>query len=179
MIRCYITDRRHCSGDLLDRIEACAHEGVELIQLREKDLSAREMIALARAALGRVEGSLTKLLINTRADIAIASGAHGVHLPSGSASVAEWRRLLPHQLIGVSCHSAADVRTAADADYVLYGPVFETPRKGAPVGLDELGAVARLTAVPVLALGGITWENAQECIRAGAAGVAGIRLFQR
>ena len=172
MIRCYIADRR------LDLIERNSRNGVEYIQLREKEMCSRDMIALARAALLRMEGTPSKLLINTRADVAIACGAHGVHLPSRSPAVREWRRILPHHVIGVSCHTPEDLAAADGADFVFFSPVFDSPGKGAPIGIAGLAEAVRLSPVPVLALGGITWENAEECLRAGVAGIAGIRLFQ-
>ncbi len=178
MIRCYITDRRTCPGELLDNIARVARTGVDYIQLREKDLSARELIAVTRAAVQQIEGTATKLIVNSRADVAVAAGAHGVHLPSDSIEALEWKRAFPGLVVGVSCHTPDDLASAAAADYLFYSPVFDSPGKGPPIGLEALAAATRLTAIPVLALGGITWQNAEECVRAGAAGIAAIRLFQ-
>jgi len=179
LIRCYITDRLSCPRDLLDCIERNARAGVDYIQLREKDLDGRELIALAKAALVRLGGTTAKLLINERADVALASGAHGVHLRSRAILPAEWRRVMPGGfLIGVSCHTLDDLQQAEGADFAFYSPVFDSPGKGPALGLDALGEAARSTSIPVLALGGITWDNAVQCVRAGAAGIAAIRLFQ-
>jgi thiamine-phosphate pyrophosphorylase len=179
MIRCYITDRRS-AGDLLGTIARNLAQGVNWVQIREKDLPARELIDLVRQAVAR--GG--KILVNTRADVAIAAGAAGVHLPSASIAPRTWRAITPPGfLIGVSCHSLEDVELAEaeGADYVLFGPVFSPLSKTsdlAPRGLTELGRVSRAVKIPVLALGGITNDNAPLCVEAGAAGVAGISLFQ-
>ncbi len=152
--------------------------GVEYIQIREKDLLAREVYRFAIAVLqARTQflqtGVQTKILINTRADIAKAAGADGVHLPSTAP-----RETLPGLIIGRSCHTIEEIRSFP-ADLITFGPVFLTPNKGPALGIAAL-AEACLAAKnkTVFALGGITWENAPSCISAGAAGVAGIRLFQ-
>jgi thiamine-phosphate pyrophosphorylase len=182
LIRAYITDRIALGGiaPLLDNIARNAGEGVDYIQLREKDLSGRELFDVTREALLRIGSTRTKLLVNDRADVAIAAGAHGVHLRSNSLPAREWRRILPPDfLIGVSCHTIEDITAAESADFVLYGPVFETPGKGPPIGLAGLADAAKHSAVPVLALGGITNQNLHLCLEAGAAGIAAIRLFQQ
>jgi thiamine-phosphate pyrophosphorylase len=126
----------------------------------------------------------TKILVNTRVDIALAAGAAGVHLPSGSPPPRYWRAITPPDfLIGVSCHTLEEVRAAEQdgADYTLFGPVFAPRSKSAdlpPRGLDRLAEAARAVGIPVLALGGITRQNESECTSAGAAGVAAIALFQ-
>jgi thiamine-phosphate pyrophosphorylase len=169
MLRCCITDRTLNFA-----------RGVDWVQVRDKDLPARELIAVVRVAMQRVG----KVLVNSRADVALAAGAAGVHLPSGSIAASEWRRIVPAGfLIGVSCHSLEDVVQAEreGADYVVFGPVFDPLSKSSDLparGVEELGRVARAVRIPVLALGGITWENAVECVAAGAAGVAGITLFR-
>ncbi len=204
MLLCYITDRKQFSGGeatrrrlLLRKIADAARCGVDLIQLREKDLSARELEALAREAVGIVQKNVeaqnrepgTRLLINSRTDIAIAVGADGVHLRSDDLSLSQVRAIWAESgagsrarvTVSVSCHSAEDVRRAAadGADFALFGPVFE--KQGAaqigPAGLDNLRHACK-EKIPVLALGGVTVENAQSCLDAGAAGIAGIRLFQ-
>ena len=205
-VLCYVTDRRSLPAAiglpeatgvdaLLQRIEVAAAAGVDWIQLREKDLSGRELIALARSALLRVraQNSATRLIVNDRIDIALAAGAKGVHLRESGLPVGDARRLrddfharrpyLPDFLIGVSCHSAEAAKAAAGsgADYICFGPVFETPSKepyGAPQGLHRLTQVCRTVQIPVVAIGGITLANARECLAAGAAGIAAIRLFQ-
>lgn len=145
--------------------------GVEYIQVREKDLSAHELWEFTRAVVEARGSAMSKILVNERADVAWAAGADGVHLPSQAPRVR-----LPGLLVARSCHTEEDVRRAA-ADFVTFSPIFESPGKGAPVGLSELRRVCQI-GVPVFALGGITWDNAPECIAAGAAGVAGIRLFR-
>jgi len=180
----YITDRRGLRGeDPLPLVEQAVAAGVDLIQLRERDLSARGLLALAEAAQGRCRGSRTLLLVNDRLDIALAAGADGLHLPSHGLPVAEVRRRFPDLLLGASCHNLDELRRAEEggADFAVFGPVFETPSKrvyGPPVGLERLAEAARAARVPVLALGGITLENAGKCLRAGAAGMAAISLFQ-
>ena len=179
MRRYYITDRHGCR-DVLDCIARAAADGVELIQIREKDLHGRDLLALTRAAVAAVSSRPTRILVNGRADIALAAKAHGVHLPSESIPAFEWRGILPPEfLIGISCHSTVEIRDAEGADFIVYGPVFASPGKGSCVGLDALRIAAGSTQIPVFALGGITQENAQSCIDAGAVGIAAIRLFQK
>jgi thiamine-phosphate pyrophosphorylase len=185
----YITDRRQFAGDessrrraVLAKIAEAAGCGVDFIQLREKDMSARELEGLAREAVSAVRenSSRTRLLINSRTDVAIACGADGVHLRSEDILPSEvravWGGGLP--VISVSCHVAADVgRAAAEgADVALFAPVFEKQGSSA-AGLSAL-RVGCEPSIKVLALGGVTLENAQACVEVGAAGVAGIRLFQ-
>jgi thiamine-phosphate pyrophosphorylase len=169
MLRCWIADRT---------IEGLTiPDDVDWVQIRDKALSARELIRLVR----RVE---KPVLVNTRVDVALAAGAAGVHLPAGSIAASEWRTITPPGfLIGVSCHSLQDVLLAEQegADYVLFGPVFAPLSKTsdlAPRGLGELRRVCGAVKIPVLALGGITEENTQDCVEAGAAGVAGISMFR-
>ncbi len=181
MKRYFITDRKALGGlrPLLDVIKAQMQIGVEFIQIREKDLTARDVYQFAIAVLkARAElpgvGVHTKVLINTRADIAKAAGADGIHLPSNAP-----REILPGLIIGRSCHTIEEVRSLP-ADLVTFGPVFATPNKGPAVGLTALTqACLAAQNKAVFALGGITWENAPSCISAGATGIAGIRLFQQ
>ncbi len=170
-------------------IRGAVGAGVDWIQIREKNLSARELLRLTRAAMAAA-GSGPRILVNDRLDAALAAGAAGVHLGSESVPVSDvvrWCRngRAPHGfLIGRSCHHLGEAVDAerAGADYVFFGPVFATPSKleyGPPQGLARLEEVCRAVHVPVLAIGGITEENAAECLRAGAAGIAAIRLFQQ
>lgn len=182
MIRYYITDRKQAGGmePLLAAIARNIAAGVEWIQIREKDLSGRQLADLVRSAVSLRGASATKILVNTRADIAIACGADGVHLPSDTPLLAYG---IPGLLIGVSCHTISDLRQAEaeGASFAVYGPVFPPLSKafpGAAIGLNGLQEGCLAVRIPVLALGGITRENESLCVAAGAAGVAGITLFQ-
>ena len=202
----YITDRSQLSTNhdealrlLLERISAAANAGVDAIQLREKDLSARELVELGNRAAEIVHHSLprsargmrTRLLINSRIDVAIACGADGVHLRSDDVSASDARVIFAHvgvsaPAIGVSCHTVQEVSLAEaqGADFAVYGPVFgKRGDKGAATGLTSLRAASRERRaaqhpMPVLALGGVTVANAVDCLKGGAGGIAGIRLFQ-
>jgi thiamine-phosphate pyrophosphorylase len=169
---------------LLKLIEAAVAARISLVQIREKDLTAAVVYQLARRAAAITRGSGTGLLINDRADIAAAAGALGVHLSTLSLEAGVIRQSFGADfLIGVSTHSLAEVRqaVAGGADFVVFGPVFDTASKriyGAPAGLDKLKEISgELLPFPVLALGGVTIENAGDCLRAGATGIAGISIF--
>ena len=188
----YITDRhallaRTNEGgpptDLLTVIEQAIAAAVDLIQIRERDLPTRQLLFLVEAAVTRAHGTPSRLLVNDRLDVALAAGAAGVHLPAHGFPVAELRGRYPDLLLGVSCHNHDELRKAehGGADFAVFGPVFETPSKkayGPPLGLEKLAEATRAVAIPVLALGGITLANAADCLRAGAAGLAAISLFQ-
>jgi len=186
VIQCYITDRRTlASGSLIDAITRSLAAGITWIQIREKDLSGRELFELVETVNKLPNPHSSKIIVNTRADVAIAAGAAGVHLPAGSPPARCWRRpdFLVDFLIGVSCHSLEDVRQAEaeGADYVVFGPVFSPLSKIAraePRGLEGLARAAAAVKIPVLALGGVTSENSDACLSAGAAGIAGITIFQ-
>jgi thiamine-phosphate pyrophosphorylase len=184
---CYITHRLALGQrPLLAVMQAAVKAGVDLIQIREKDLGTRALLAWAEAAIACARGCATRVVINDRLDVALAAGAHGVHLGSRSMPATSVRAAVsPHFCIGVSCHSAEEVWNAenAGADYALLGPVFETESKlryGPPLGVHVLRrAVQGTRRLPLLALGGITVERVRECMAAGAAGVAGISIFQQ
>ncbi len=184
MTRYYITDRRQLDPfvSLLDCIARQIALGVELIQLRERDLDARELCSLARAVLAIPNPRGTRLLINDRADVALATGAAGVHLRGQAIAPSRIRAIAPPEfLIGVSCHSVDEVRRSADegASFAVLAPIFPTAGKGPALGLAPLREAASAVRIPVLALGGVTAPRIAECLAAGAAGVAGISLFQR
>jgi len=207
MISYYITDRKQFPGTaaeqrarLLAKIAEATRAGVDFIQLREKDLPARDLESLAKEAVRVVRenagGKRTRLLINSRVDVAIAAEADGVHLRADDIAASEARVVFSkagvHKpVIGVSCHSVSEVRLAEShgADFAVFGPVFE--KSGVPgQGLASLraacgkvparGVEAAVPAgqMPVLALGGVNRDNAAACLEACAAGVAAIRLFQ-
>lgn len=197
MILYYITDRQQLGADeptrrsqLLETIAAAAAAGVDYVQLRERDLSTRELEMLARTAVERVVAAKTstRLLINSRSDIAIAVGAAGVHLRSDDVSAGDARALfmsagIARPIIGISCHSEADVLSAEShgADFAVLGSVFGKGNDlSRALGLESFRrlTVRKGKSMPVLALGGVTEHNASDCLRAGADGIAGIRLFQ-
>jgi len=171
--------KRYCITDSIDVAARAARDGVEMIQIRAKQLSARALAELVRGAVASARQS--RILINTRTDVALACGAHGVHLPAGSITPDIIRRIAPARfLIGVSCHKIDELRAAEreGADFAVYGPVFPSPTKAtAPIGIAAFREAAASVRLPVYALGGVTAENARECIAAGAAGIAGISLF--
>jgi thiamine-phosphate pyrophosphorylase len=197
----YVTDRTQFSGDeatrrrlLLAKIAEAARAGVDYIQLREKDLSARELEHLAVEAVSIITElsaeNRTRLLINSRTDIALVAGAHGVHLRSDDISASDarsvWAQVLASRpqlavhspIIAVSCHASTDVVRAGNegADFAVFGPVFEKEGRLA-TEIDALREACK-GKLPVLALGGLTLQNAGSCLKAGAAGIAAIRLFQ-
>ena len=201
-VLCYVTDRRAFEGalapaseiavppilSLRTAIQNAASSGVHWIQIREKDLAAHALAELVRLAVGDVQGTDARILVNDRLDVALATNAAGIHLGENSLpleAVAEWRRRSSRTdfQIGVSCHSVEGARAAelGGADYVFFGPVFATPSKaafGPPQGIEKLSEVCASVGIPVLAIGGVNFENARACLEVGAAGFAAIRLFQ-
>ena len=173
-------------SEILRLIRAAVDADVPLLQIREKSLHARVLYELVARAAEIARGSKTRLLVNDRSDIARAAGADGVHLTGQSLPVEVVRSICGVDfLIGVSTHSLDEARAAraGGADFVVFGPVFETESKrayGEPQGLDKLAEVTReLGEFPVVAIGGITLDNAAECFQAGARGIAAIRLLLR
>lgn len=169
---------------LLALVGRAAAARVSLVQLREKNLSARTLSELAARAAEVTRATGTRLLVNDRADIARAAGCDGVQLTARSLQASVVRRAFgPDFVVGVSTHGLSEARAARDggADFALFGPVFDTPSKrayGPPLGLELLREAARaLAPFPLVAVGGVNEENARDVIRAGARGVAAIRLF--
>jgi thiamine-phosphate pyrophosphorylase len=183
MIRYYITDRTQLrAGTLLENIARRMAEGIELIQLRERDLPASELYVLLQAVRQLPNPHGTKILVNDRIDVALTTGAAGVHLRGKSVAPSRIRATAPDDfLIGVSCHTVEEVRRAADegASFAVLAPIYATPGQGSPLGLEQLRQASRVARIPVLALGGVTAQRTQECLDAGAAGIAGISLFQK
>ena len=198
---CYVSDRQllylrdlpESTDFLLKKIEAAIHAGIDWIQIREKDLCARDSAALAKNAVRTVGPRTTKILVNDRFDVALTENADGVHLGGESLPVDEVRRFLNNSehgssrekpfIVGRSCHSLAEGELAEGhgADYIFFGPIFSTASKiafGEPQGLRRLEEMCSAVKIPVLAIGGVTLENARECLSAGATGIAAIRLFQ-
>jgi thiamine-phosphate pyrophosphorylase len=172
----------------LEKIDQAVNAGMDWIQIREKDLSGRDLAEFAEHAIVRA-GSSSAVLVNDRVDVACAVGASGVHLGEHSLPADEAKRFVSQRcaqaefIVGVSAHSLEGALQAerAGADYVIFGPVYATPSKagfGKPQGAQRLQEVCQRLAIPVLAIGGITLENTKDCLAAGAAGIAAIRLFQ-
>jgi thiamine-phosphate pyrophosphorylase len=174
-----VTDRTQAGGrSLPSLIRQAVSAGLSAVQLRERDLSTREFLPLAQEIQSITASHAVSLIINDRVDLMLALNLDGVHLRSDSLLPFPVRHLIgPRRLIGVSTHSVDDVRHAnqGGADYVVFGPVFETPSKrsfGAPLGLDLLADACHQSSIPVLAIGGITCERVRDVRRAGAHGVA-------
>jgi thiamine-phosphate pyrophosphorylase len=189
--RCLVTDRRRLCPDaesfaaaracLVEQARRAAAAGVDLIQVRERDLDSAALAALVAEVVAVTRGSPTRVVVNDRIDVALAAGAAGVHLRGDSVPVAVARKLLPApRLVGRSVHRAAEASAAAGADYLIAGTVFSSPSKPGAVeliGIDGLRAIVRATTVPVLAIGGITPDRIAAVLDAGAAGIAAIGLF--
>ena len=174
-----VTDRHQTLGrPLLDLLGSCLAAGVRAVQLREKDLPARELYRLALEIRELTRRYGARLLVNDRIDVALAAEADGAHLPAHSLPVAEARRLLgPDRLLGVSTHSVVEAveAQAEGADFVVLGPIYDTPSKrpfGSPLGPGVLRAARAEIAIPIFAIGGVAAANAPEVLAAGADGVA-------
>jgi thiamine-phosphate pyrophosphorylase len=204
-ILCYVTDRRSLAAEgrdqdeaLLKRVRSAAAGGIDWIQIREKDLSGKELSSLTRVVVAQTkqingrDGRTSRILVNERLDVAWCERAGGIHLGEHSLPVHDVRKWVAAKpdverrdkfLVGVSCHSVQAAVSAGrgGADYIFFGPVFATPSKvqyGAPQGLQRLAEACSAVTIPVLAIGGITLDNASNCLAAGAEGVGAIRLFQ-
>jgi thiamine-phosphate diphosphorylase len=184
-IACLITDRRRLERPTADalvrQVRRAAAAGVQLVQIRERDLEGGELFDVVRRVVTCVLGTGTRIVVNDRLDVALAAGAHGVHLRSSSFAASRTRASVPAGfIIGRSVHSADDISTVArGSDYLLYGTVYETSSKPgrAPAGLSGLAAVARATSVPVLAVGGVSIERIPEVLETGAVGFGAISMF--
>lgn len=181
----YITDRKSCPIPLIENIRHAIEASVDFIQIREKDLSTRELLSLAVQAAALANGHKTRLLVNDRLDIALTARLDGVHLAQssvGSCLIRGWMSSSEF-LVGVSTHSIKEIWQAEDqgASFVTFGPIFHTPSKaqyGEPLGLAALQEAVQEARIPILALGGIDSNNYQDCLAQGVAGIAAIRLFQ-
>lgn len=174
-----VTDRHQTRDRSLPAVLGQAiRSGLPAIQLRERDLPTGELLSLAQTIGEMTAPRAVPLILNDRVDLVLALNLDGVHLRSDSLPVSSARRLLgPDRLIGISTHSIEEIRRANQdgADYIVFGPIFDTPSKrsfGPPLGLDLLAAVCRESTVPILAIGGITLERVRDVRRAGAHGVA-------
>lgn len=196
---CMVTDRARAPrrsgepdqfGELVELVAAAARGGVDLIQIRERDLDGRALAALTARCLAASQGTPAQIVVNDRIDVALAAGAHGVHLRADSIDPARARTLLGTKaVVGRSVHvsgEAAEVCASGSVDYLIFGTVFPSPSKDDPSQVAPAGELAETCraartagarAVPVLAIGGITIERAAEAARAGAAGIAAIGLF--
>jgi thiamine-phosphate pyrophosphorylase len=187
---CLVSDRRRLAaghhrasdpeGRLVELVGAAAHAGIDLVQLRERDLEAGALDRLVSRCRAAVSGTATLLVVNDRLDVALSAGADGVHLRSDSVPAAAVRALWPVLLVGRSVHSADEVGSGIGADYLVMGTIFPTaskPRGIRVAGVSELKRAVEAASIPVLAIGGVTRETLPDVARAGAAGVAAIGLF--
>ena len=183
----FVTDRRRLGLSveaLVDRAARAARDGVDVIQVRERDLPDGELVRLVRRVVAAVAGTATRVLVNDRTDVAIASRAHGVHLRGDSVPASRVRAIAPQGFtIGRSVHSAEEIDAAIAAggsDYLLFGTVFASAGKpsGHPVaGLGALADACRRSPLPVIAIGGIDAARLDDIARTGAAGFAGVGMF--
>ena len=175
---CLVTDRAQVAAPLEEVVESCLQAGLRAVQLREKDMAVRELLGLAERLRESTRRHGARLFVNDRSDVALAVGADGVQRTGASLPVATLRAICPAGfLIGASVHSLAEARSAEPegADFLIFGPVYDTPSKrqyGPPQGLAALERVGSAVRLPVLAVGGITPARVGEVQRAGAAGVA-------
>jgi len=177
---CLVTDRRRC--EVLAQVGGAVGAGVDLVQIRERDLEAAALADLVARAVALARGSATRIIVNDRLDVALACGAAGVHLRADSLPPGLARTLAPPGfLVGRSVHTAAQARAAGrEADFLIAGTVFETPSKPDErrlLGLEGLRSIVEAAAAPVLAIGGVTLERLSAVAATGAAGIAAIGLF--
>lgn len=184
MTVCLVTDRRRFDRPvqgLRAVLRGAVAAGVDLVQIRERDLDAAALAALVAEALAIARGTPTRIVVNDRLDVALACRADGVHLREDSIGVADARRIAPGGfLVGRSVHDVDGARAAAGADYLIAGTVFPTaskPDAARWLGVEGLRAIVRAVRVPVLAIGGMTTGRAAEVAATGAAGIAAIGLF--
>lgn len=181
-----ITDRTRLSStkpnELSKFVNTALAAGVDIVQIRERDLPARSVLDVVRLACETASRTGSAVLVNDRIDVAEAAGA-GVHLTTHSVRVRDVRRTFGNDLlIGASTHTLREAQEAAEggADFIVFGPIYDTESKrqyGAPVGIDSLRTVVTAVKIPVLALGGLGLSNFREVLSCGAAGVAGISMF--
>ena len=186
-VLCLVTDRRRFGASweeaVVGRVRTAAAQGIHLVQVRERDLDGGPLTRLVTACVDAVRGTRARVVVNDRFDVAIAAGAHGLHLRGDSFPASRIRARAPRGfLIGRSVHSVSDAVMAAEndaVDYLIFGTVFASGSKPdrPPAGLRELSAVAAASRLPVLAIGGMTSGRIADVMRAGAAGVAAISMF--
>lgn len=190
-MRCLVTDRRRLAGAgapfdrvrrlLLAQLEDAVDAGVDLIQVRERDLAAADLAALVVDVVSLVRGTRARVVVNDRLDVALACGAGGVHLRGDSIPVSHARRIAPAGfLIGRSVHGVDEVPAAEGSDYLIAGTIFPSPSKDRDatlLGIEGLRAIVRAARAPVLAIGGVTADRFDEITATGAAGIAAISLF--
>jgi thiamine-phosphate diphosphorylase len=184
-IICLVTGNRGGASSIVDLIAAAATAGVDMVQIRERDLDDHALLDLTSSAVAAARGTACRIVVNERVDIALAGGASGVHLRGNSFAAARVRGIVPEGfLIGRSVHGVAEAKAIASeqaCDYIVFGTVFSSASKPAGhtvAGLDALKAVCDAVTLPVLAIGGIAPGNAREVARAGASGIAAISLFE-
>jgi thiamine-phosphate diphosphorylase len=185
-----VTDRRRLAGDvpletarrcLLRQVEAAVEARLDCVIVRERDLEARDLTDLITSIVAMTRDTSTRVVVNDRVDVALASGADGVHLRGDSIAPGIVRRMTPKDfLIGRSVHSAQEAASVAGADYLIAGTVWPSASKQADqqlLGVDGFSSVVRAARVPVLAIGGVTIDRIGEIAKAGGAGIAAIALF--
>ncbi len=174
-----ITDRKQFVRPFEEQIKRMLDKGIRMFQLREKDLPSKEVFSLAERMKSILHGYDALLIINDRVDIALLTGADGVHLPENGVPISAVKHKFPDLIVGKSCHSIDGALKAEKegADYITFSPIFPSPGKGEPVGINALKEVVSKVKIPVYALGGITEEKIKDVLDAGAYGIAGIRIF--